>query len=268
MINSPAFYDCIVHTVCTSGDARFVYNDAPFVLEVNDIAVFSSPGLVRNISLSEDFSCEFIAAPDNWLHSLLPANNYSLVGGISLFSNPIIKVSEANAERFIQDLRNIHYRLGDVDHSFFEGMMGGLLQCMIYDLFYFHSLSNENILTSDRVGFFSRRFFSMLWAGMPKTQREVSFYAAKLNVTPKYLSETIKRVSGRSISNHINRIATGYIKELLDDDTLSISQIAEEMKFSSVSYFSRYCRKHLGMSPRQYRTVMKTANSETNLAEQ
>ena len=37
------------------------------------------------------------------------------------------------------------------------------------------------------------------------------------------------------------------------DNRLSITQIADEMQFTSVSYFSRYCTKHIGMSPAQYR---------------
>lgn len=43
------------------------------------------------------------------------------------------------------------------------------------------------------------------------------------------------------------------VPEYLRDSRLSISQIADEMNFTSVSYFSRYCKKHTGMSPAQFR---------------
>ena len=76
---------------------------------------------------------------------------------------------------------------------------------------------------------------------------------SELNVTSKYLSDTIKRVTGHSISSHINSAATSIILEYLKDNRLSITQIADEMQFTSVSYFSRYCTKHIGMSPAQYR---------------
>lgn len=93
----------------------------------------------------------------------------------------------------------------------------------------------------------------MMEAGLPKTQREVAYYAKELNVTSKYLSDTIKRVTGQSISTYINNTAASIIIEYLKDNRLSITQIADEMNFTSVSYFSRYCTKHIGMPPSRYR---------------
>ncbi|MDE7346058.1 MAG: AraC family transcriptional regulator [Muribaculaceae bacterium] len=253
LINSPAFYDCVVHLICTEGTGSFRYNDKVFSLSKNDIAVISRPRLVTEILADEHFRCEYIAAPDKFLHNLLPANNYAIQGCVSLFDNPIIKVSEPDAENFLTDLCNIRNRIDNTDHHFYKELMGSLLQTMVYDLFDFHAKTNDNILTTDRVGYITAQFFSLIEAGRPKTQREVSHYAKELHVTPKYLSDTIKRVTGHSISSHINTAASSIIIEYLKDNRLSITQIADEMNFTSVSYFSRYCTKHIGMSPAQFR---------------
>lgn len=253
LINSPAFYDCVVHVICTDGTATIIYNDQPFEIEKGNILVLSRPRLVRLKKASEDFQCEYIAAPDKFLHNLLPANNYSIQGCVSLFSNPVIKVNDDDARKFKRDLDNIRLRIDDIDHRFYTEMIGSLLQTMIYDLFDFHTRNNENILTTDRVGYITFQFFTMIEAGRPKTHREVSYYANELHVTSKYLSDTIKRVTGHSISTHINSAATSILLEYLKDNRLSITQIADEMNFTSVSYFSRYCTKHIGMSPAQFR---------------
>lgn len=255
LINSPAFYDCVVHLICTAGSGRFYYNGRKFSLEANDIAVISRPRYVTGIAADEDFRCQYIAAPDKFLHNLLPANNYSIQGRVSLFDNPVMKVGKEYGQKFLEDLSNIRNRLSESDHRFYQEMIGSLLQTMIYDLFDFHVRLNDSILTTDRVGYVVSRFFALMEAGRPKTEREVSYYADLLNVTSKYLSDTVKRVSGMSASNHINRTASLIILEYLKDDRLSITQIADEMNFTSVSYFSRYCRKHIGMSPSQFRTA-------------
>lgn len=252
-INSPAFYDCVVHLICTTGKASFSYNGQEFTIVPKQIAVISQPRLVKFNAISKDFQCEYIAAPDKFLHNLLPANNYSIQGCVSLFANPIIEVNESNAVKFQKDLQNIRQRIDDIEHRFYTEMIGSLLQTMIYDLFDFHTRNNENILTTDRVGYITSQFFAMIEAGRPKTQREVIHYAQALNITPKYLADTIKRVTGHSISSHINHAATAIMIEYLKDSRLSITQIADEMNFTSVSYFTRYCRKHIGMSPAQYR---------------
>ena len=255
LINSPAFYDCVVHLICNSGHGSFSYNDRHFEISRNEIAVISRPQLVSAITADERFSCEYIAAPDKFLHNLLPANNYAIQGCVSLFDNPIIKVDEIDVGRFRTDLDNIRNRIDNIDHRFYHELMGSLLQTMVYDLFDFHSKTNDNILTTDRVGYITSQFFTLIEGGRPKTQREVSHYAEQLHVTPKYLSDTIKRVTGTSVSTHINNAATAIALEYLKNSNMSVSQIADEMNFSSLSYFSRFCVKHIGMSPVKFRTA-------------
>lgn len=157
-INSPAFYDCVVHLVCTGGTASFLYNEQRFLLSEGNIAVLSQPRLVKFEDMSDDFRCEYLAAPDKFLHNLLPSNNYSIQGCVSLFSNPIIEVTEENRDKFINDLNNIRQRIDDTDHHFYTEMIGSLLQTMIYDLFDFHTRSNESILTTNRVGYITPGF--------------------------------------------------------------------------------------------------------------
>ena len=43
----------------------------------------------------------------------------------------------------------------------------------------------------------------------------------------------------------------------LDNERLSLTQIADRMNFTSLSYFSRYCTKHLGQSPSEYRRSLQ-----------
>lgn len=252
-INSPAFHDCVIHLICINGNGSFTYNDKPFEINSGQIAIISRPRQIDGIKVSEDFECEYLAAHDKFLNNLLPANNYSIQGSVSLFADPIIDVREVDAAKFRTDLQNIRQRIDDIDHRFYAEMIGSLLQTMIYDLFDFHTRSNDSILTTDRVGYITSRFFAMIDAGCPKIRRDAAHYAEALSVTSKYLSDTIRRVTGRSISSHINNAASSIIIEYLRNSRLSVSQIADEMNFTSVSYFSRYCKKHIGMSPARFR---------------
>ena len=94
---------------------------------------------------------------------------------------------------------------------------------------------------------------ALLATGISRTERDVSYYAERLNVSPKYLSATIKRVTGHSVTSYIDRHTIPILKDYLDDERLSLTQIADHMNFTSLSYFSRYCTKHLGLSPSEYR---------------
>lgn len=97
----------------------------------------------------------------------------------------------------------------------------------------------------------------LLSTGICRTEREMRYYAERLNVSPKYLSATVRRMTGHSVTSYIDRHAVPILKNLLNDERLSITQIAEMMNFKTLSYFSRYCKKQLGMSPQEYRKSLQ-----------
>ncbi len=58
-------------------------------------------------------------------------------------------------------------------------------------------------------------------------------------------------------SSFIDRATVPILKKYLNDERLSLTQIADLMNFTSLSYFSRYCTKHLGQSPSDYRLSLQ-----------
>ena len=97
-------------------------------------------------------------------------------------------------------------------------------------------------------------FLQLLSRGDFIKNREVSYYADKLCVTPKYLSEVCKKVSGFSANSWINRYASIELVHLLKDKSLSLTDIAYMFDFSSQSHFSRFVQNNLGQKPSAFRT--------------
>ena len=89
----------------------------------------------------------------------------------------------------------------------------------------------------------------------PQTYLQIARPLTEFTLFCKYLSETIKRLTGNSVMNLIDKYAVPILIDLLKNSELSLTQISHEMNFSSLSYFSRYAQKHLGMSPSKFRTV-------------
>ncbi|MBO7457859.1 MAG: AraC family transcriptional regulator [Paludibacteraceae bacterium] len=84
-------------------------------------------------------------------------------------------------------------------------------------------------------------------------EREVQWYAKKLNITPKYLSEICKERSNKSASQWIADITVTEIKHLLRETTLPIREIARKMEFPNASFFCQYTKKHTGLTPNHFR---------------
>lgn len=94
----------------------------------------------------------------------------------------------------------------------------------------------------------SDSFFRLLAANY-RRYRSVQFYAEQLNLTPKYLSTAIKRVTGRPMLDWIHEAILIDAKMLLRTTDMTVQQIAEQLNFSSSSAFVQFVKKHTGHTP-------------------
>ncbi len=103
----------------------------------------------------------------------------------------------------------------------------------------------------------SEAFFNLLNSTYP-TPRSVKWYVGHLNKTPKYLSTVIRRTSGKKPIEWITEKTVNEIANLLKNSKKSVKEISVQLNFSSLSFFCRYVRQHLGVSPNEYRSIKHT----------
>ena len=82
--------------------------------------------------------------------------------------------------------------------------------------------------------------------------REVSFYASKLCITPKYLGVVVAQVSGRRPLEWIRDYVILDAKAMLLSREYSIQQISQILNFPNPSFFSKYFREAVGCSPSKF----------------
>ena len=247
--------DCCIHLVCMGGKGSLTYFDHPFQFRQGDLLVLSHPNAISNLDYDQYFHGEFFAADYRYLQNLLPPNNYSIGGSISLVGNPVLSLNNSQFNIILEDIRRIRDRMPESENRFHMEIMGSLCLTMMYDIFDFHSVQNGKVSISERAGFIVGELMRLLSEGTSRTHREVSWYAKQLHVSEKYLSTTVKRMTGGSVMSYIDRHTIPILKEYLDNPRYSLTQIAEIMNFTSLSYFSRYCTKHLGVNPSKYRSA-------------
>lgn len=86
-------------------------------------------------------------------------------------------------------------------------------------------------------------------------ERNLSFYADKLFLTPKYLSKLIKTVSGKSAHEWIDSFVILEAKNLLKYSDMSIKSIVYELNFPNQTTFYRFFKTKTGMTPSEYRKM-------------
>jgi AraC-like DNA-binding protein len=110
----------------------------------------------------------------------------------------------------------------------------------------------------------SNNFFKLLKTYYPISENEkiqqptVQFFADKLNVTPNYLSDTIKHHSGKSALYMIHDFVIEKAKIELRNTHLTVSEISYRLGFEYPNYFSRLFKRKTQLSPSEYRKSVKS----------
>lgn len=81
----------------------------------------------------------------------------------------------------------------------------------------------------------------------------VSQYASLLNISAHHLNKVTKAISGKTTSEIISERVVLQAQQLLNFSDLTISQISDELGFDDSSYFARYFKKRMGLSPQDFR---------------
>jgi AraC-like DNA-binding protein len=114
-----------------------------------------------------------------------------------------------------------------------------------------HNLTIDNKGTTRQEGIYSA--FIDLLGGNYKNARDIGYYANKLCITSKHLSQVVKEVSGKTALEIIEEYVLTECKALLLSTTMTIQEISDELNFPSQSVFGKYFKRLTGLSPKAYR---------------
>lgn len=90
-----------------------------------------------------------------------------------------------------------------------------------------------------------------------KLSHNVSYYADRLFITPKYLGMIVMRKTGKNTKDLIAEFVVLQLKMSLSASDATVNQLAHEYNFSDAAFLCRYFKRYTGMTPQQYRNARK-----------
>ena len=108
------------------------------------------------------------------------------------------------------------------------------------------SRSNADVLSQEFVKLVKEHF---------RKERQLKFYADKLCITPRYLSRVVKECTGSSAAEWIELTVVLEARALLKSTNMTVQQISDELNFPSQTFFGKYFKRRVGMSPKEYRRL-------------
>lgn len=255
--NFPFVLDGIAFAICIGGGARIRINFREYDIEKNTIITILPFYVVEYLERTDDLLVEFLIFSVDFMTEM-PQSSSSLDISKSLTEYPCLKVSEEEAEKYLEFHSFIVKQYKRRDHPFRPAMAKGLLYALLTEtgaIYYNKYVEDAEFRKSDSTSHqeeLVERFFKLLLEHH-KDEKTLQFYADKMFLTPKYLSTVVKDRTGRTAFSWINEALIASVKYMLKTTDMTVLQISEEMNFPNPSFFGRFFKKHTGMTPLQYR---------------
>lgn len=244
------------HLLCLKGCMEFKFNSQKMLCEAGNFNFWFAESNVSEVKFSKNFKAKIVLVEHQFLLNNIPDQSWGIGATIYSRENPVISsLSEKEHGVILSNFSDIYDRFLDNSHRFYDEILRLQMQVFVLDMWNLFAQYYENRKYHHQSGTLYERFIELVQEHCLR-EREVQFYADKLSITPKYLNLISKNSSGTTASEWIKRYARERILLLLENKKLNIAEIADEMEFSSRSFFTRYVKKLLGVTPSEYRLRM------------
>lgn len=218
------------------GTATIVFSeqDERKTLNADSLLVMTSRHVINEIELTPDFEAECVLVDtdmvnENTIYHLTEEKHKSVSDVFNIIHN-IVRHQHINKVEMIQSMFNVlrlileelPYEERSISHDFKH-------KKEVYEIFLHHLYRNF------------------------RKERQIRFYASKMNVSTAYLSRLVKEISGSTINEHVTSLIYKEACNLLSHSDMSIGEIADALSFSDQSALTNFFKMRAGMTPLAYR---------------
>jgi AraC family transcriptional activator of pobA len=247
--------DFLTVLLIIKGEITFSLNLEEYTAKQNSLVIVAPNAIKKVYVVSEDSIVSGVNFTIDFLTAIgMPKNAVELFDYFSSQFSPHWNLDKKDAsavQLFIKQLNNRVVFLNE--HVYGKELLYHTFYIFLYEVYglsskyaapFQHHVTRKENLVKDFTQLVQKQF---------RSQRKVNIYAEQLNITSKYLTETVKEITGKTAGEIIDDFVVLEAKLLLDYPTLSIAEISDELHFSDQSFFGKFFKRHTGLSPKEYR---------------
>ncbi len=253
LINIPYRSNYFGIGICVAGETTLQANLETFTVEKNCVIAMSPPVIKQWGKMSEDYKTYTVL----FTKDLFVRNNGGniFLDGFAFFepnARHVWPVSKQQTKKIRSLLKDIQRRLNSV-HPYRTEIAKSLITILLFEIAAMYNnaafpVSYKQTRSEQLVADFKKLMCTHF-----HKERSVSFYAKLLFVTPRHLTEVVKKETGRPAKEWIDELIILESKVLLQDPSVSIAAIADALNFADQSVFGKFFKNLTGLSPLAYR---------------
>lgn len=230
-------------------------NGEEYVVKENDLLIIPPQMVRQSTGITSNCKAACVAfTPDFLLDTGLSQRHIDLFEFLLNSRCTHLHLASEDASRFMTLVSLLQEKnLSQDHHPFSADVVRHFFNVFQFELAgLYHKYSNQKKTIHDHKEEILWKFLGLISKHI-KTERSLLFYASRLYVTPKYLTQTVKKLTGKTAGKYIDDLVIVEAKNLLRDPSLTIAQVADLLYFSDQFFFSKFFKRYTGLTPSDYR---------------
>ena len=258
--NSFTIIDMLGFLFCTEGSLELQVNEERYEMHKSDLFFFANSSFIHLLNVSKDFKGIVTRASHEFVMPLV-SHVLDVRSQIYISTHMRLSLTESQSEDIMKLMMAIYHWTQVVENDDIEDnrrvvlieLIKSLAMALGYEIINIY-LSNDTLETStpDRNDLVVLQFMISLDSNYQK-ERSVAFYASEQCITYSYFSQIVKEKTGHSALHWIVQKVITDAKHMLEYTHASIKEIAGRLNFPTQSFFGKYFKQYVGMSPKEYR---------------
>ena len=247
--------------ICTDGMAQFDYDGQQIRLRKNDLFLYMAHSVASNFMSSPDFNCRQIWFTRSELWNINMYAEVSLADLAYLKQHPTVHLTDDDVQLLDDYFLLLCRRMRDRSPLLYPDIVRSLVSTMMLEMLCMMrrdkiqktvSKDQENTTPGVHKRLLADKFMQLVEQSDGRIRR-VDDFARQLNVTPKYLSTILKETINRRPSMMIEHFTMGAIERRLRFTDMTMQEIANDLNFPNASFFGKYFKERMGITPLEYR---------------
>ena len=240
-----------VFALCLEGNLEVSINLTDYNIKKNDFITLLPGSIIQFRGQKSKVRLSFIGFSNKFVSSVnlikTTMDFFPVITG-----NPVFPLSDSVADLFSDYFSLLERASALADENLESEIVKSVLTGVLYGVGNFYRVQNIENHAENRSEEICKTLIQLVMKHYV-VERQIPFYASQLSISPQHLSSTVKKMTGKTVSEIIASIVIMDAKAQLKSTNQTIQEISYSLNFPNVSFFGKYFKRHVGMSPKEYR---------------
>lgn len=253
----PMRLNALLMVLTLEGTLEIQLDYVSYTVKPNSFITIMPTHALQLDKISKDFKGRLLIAAKEFLDDCNPGGGnrtQAIANYMELRKNPCTELEPEETVKLADCMQFMRNKMRERTHFYQKELMQNAFIGFLLELGNIFLNKKDRLIrpTLSRKEELFEQFLQLLFEHC-KEQHVVTFYAEKLFITPQYLSLILKELTGKSANKWIDDALIVEAKILLKAPQATVQQVADVLHFSDQSTFGKFFKKHMGISPMEYR---------------